>query len=320
MAISPPSDIVLDVAKAADPLQYRAAVEKLARLSDVEASAADELRRAPRLVRVRIGRGRRTSPIRCAPTCAAVSRRSNPARRREQAKEPYRQFEAFVLQTFIQQMLPKDASHVFGEGLAGSFWSSMLAEQIAGQMAKAGGIGIADLMASREGASATSSALPGYMTSLELASPIRSCPRAMRATTACSRRTKASGWPRTTIRTIVVPAESQLALPQPRAIRAAVEACLRAIERIEQVVDQETLALRQNQTVDLDDFSRRKSHGLLDLTRGLRGLDAATAKRPIEPAPSPASREARREQRGAAPASRRGAGSLRDPGARDPRG
>jgi hypothetical protein len=74
-------------------------------------------------------------------------------------------------------------------------------------------------------------------------------------------------------------AKSQLALTQPPRDPPAVEACLRAIERIEQVVDQETLALRQNQTVDLDDFSRRKSHGLLDLTRGLRGLDAATAKR-----------------------------------------
>jgi hypothetical protein len=54
------------------------------------------------------------------------------------------QFEAFVLQTFIQSMFPKDAEHVFGGGIAGSYWSSMLAEQVAGQVAKGGGIGIAD--------------------------------------------------------------------------------------------------------------------------------------------------------------------------------
>ncbi len=71
------------------------------------------------------------------------------------------------LQTFVQEMLPKDASHVFGQGLAGSFWSSMLAEQIAGQMSKSGGLGIADLMASRAGASARPAALPGYLSSLE---------------------------------------------------------------------------------------------------------------------------------------------------------
>jgi peptidoglycan hydrolase FlgJ len=64
------------------------------------------------------------------------------------ALAPARQFEAFVLQTFIQSMFPKDASHVFGEGIAGSYWSSMLAEQIAGQMAKSGGIGIAGQIAS----------------------------------------------------------------------------------------------------------------------------------------------------------------------------
>jgi hypothetical protein len=63
----------------------------------------------------------------------------------------------------------------------------------------------------------------------------------------------------------------------------AVEACLRAIERIEEVVDQETLVLGRNKTADLTEFSRRKSHGLLDLTRGLRGLDSQSLTRAIEP-------------------------------------
>ncbi len=48
------------------------------------------------------------------------------------------------------------------------------------------------------------------------------------------------------------------------------------------MVEQETLALKGNKAIDLADFSRRKSHGLLDLTRGLRGLDASTAKGLIE--------------------------------------
>lgn len=60
---------------------------------------------------------------------------------------PYVQFEAFVLQSFIQAILPKDASVVFGEGTAGEVWKSMLAEKIALQVAEAGGIGIAKAVA-----------------------------------------------------------------------------------------------------------------------------------------------------------------------------
>jgi hypothetical protein len=59
---------------------------------------------------------------------------------------------------------------------------------------------------------------------------------------------------------------------------AAVDACLRAIERVEQVVEQETLALKQRKRDGLDDFNRRKSHGLLDLTRAVRALGAAPAR------------------------------------------
>ena len=43
---------------------------------------------------------------------------------------PSAQLEAFVLQTFIQSMLPKNATHVFGKGTAGEVWKSMLAEKL----------------------------------------------------------------------------------------------------------------------------------------------------------------------------------------------
>ena len=144
MAISPLSDIVLDVAKAVDPLQYRAAVEKLARLS--EAQPRRRRRASTLLLDAQAdARTRGTDPMR-------ADLRSRLAASLEAAKgpapKPYQQFEAFVLQTFIQSMLPKEAEHVFGDGLAGGYWSSMLAEQIAGQLAKAGGIGIAAAISS----------------------------------------------------------------------------------------------------------------------------------------------------------------------------
>ncbi len=62
------------------------------------------------------------------------------------APESYRKFEAMVLQTFIQNMLPKDAGAFYGKGMAGDMWKSLLAEKMADVMAERGGIGIADRM------------------------------------------------------------------------------------------------------------------------------------------------------------------------------
>jgi Rod binding domain-containing protein len=151
LAISPLSDIVLDVAKAADPLKYTAAVERLSNAaapdaasasfeallgsvdSDSDSDAGFEAAPDMNLADLR---------SRLAPSLASA----NPA---GAAKAPYKQFEAFVLQTFIQSMMPKDASHVFGDGIAGSYWSSMLAEGMAKQIANSGGIGIASELAAR---------------------------------------------------------------------------------------------------------------------------------------------------------------------------
>ena len=62
------------------------------------------------------------------------------------APESFRRFEAMVLQTFIQNMLPKDGAAVYGKGMAGDMWKSLLAEKVAGVVAERGGIGIADRM------------------------------------------------------------------------------------------------------------------------------------------------------------------------------
>ena len=51
-----------------------------------------------------------------------------------------------VLQTFIQNMLPKDGAAVYGKGVAGDMWKSLMAEKLADVMAERGGIGIADRM------------------------------------------------------------------------------------------------------------------------------------------------------------------------------
>jgi flagellar protein FlgJ len=60
--------------------------------------------------------------------------------------ESFKRFEAMVLQTFIQNMLPKDGAAVYGKGMAGDMWKAMLAERVATVVAERGGIGIADRM------------------------------------------------------------------------------------------------------------------------------------------------------------------------------
>jgi hypothetical protein len=47
----------------------------------------------------------------------------------------------------------------------------------------------------------------------------------------------------------------------------------RAVARLEEVVDQETTALRARTAIDLKDFNNKKSQGLLELNRALRQLD-----------------------------------------------
>ncbi|MBL8583844.1 MAG: rod-binding protein, partial [Rhizobiaceae bacterium] len=55
----------------------------------------------------------------------------------------FQRFEAMVLQTFIQNMMPKNTESVYGSGMAGDIWKSLMAEQLAASMAERGGIGIA---------------------------------------------------------------------------------------------------------------------------------------------------------------------------------
>lgn len=122
MAISPPSDIVLDVARAAEPASVEAARAALMKRVSAGANAVAEI----------------FSPGETAPTTTATPTTKS------QAAEPFRKFEAMVLQQFVQTMLPAQDSAVYGKGLAGDMWKSMMAEKIANVMAERGGIGIAD--------------------------------------------------------------------------------------------------------------------------------------------------------------------------------
>lgn len=124
MAISPPSDIVLDVARAAEPM-------------DVEAARAALAKRAG------------GASVAFSVDANTAARPAGPSVGTNRGEE-FKRFEAMVLQTFVQNMLPKDAESVYGKGLAGDMWKSQLAEHLADVMAERGGIGIArSLLADR---------------------------------------------------------------------------------------------------------------------------------------------------------------------------
>ncbi|MFF8800943.1 MULTISPECIES: rod-binding protein [unclassified Methylobacterium] len=151
MSITPPSDIIMDVARAADPARYQEAAAKLSQPGDPAAfaSAADEAAREAGLST--------HLPLDVHGTLTGLKNDTA----RTGAADPYRKFEGQVIQQFVEAMLPK-AETVFGNGNAGGIWKSMLSEQIGQQIAKTGGIGIARMLngARTEGATVSPSAAP----------------------------------------------------------------------------------------------------------------------------------------------------------------
>jgi peptidoglycan hydrolase FlgJ len=136
MAISPPSDILSEVARAADPARYQVAAQKLASgASPADAASFDDAVRS--LSSRPVGGGADIYQIRNS------LRSDSESAAAEKSKKAGQEFEAFILQSFVESMLPKNAENTYGKGTAGSIWKSMMAEQIGGQVARAGGIGIA---------------------------------------------------------------------------------------------------------------------------------------------------------------------------------
>jgi len=165
MTISPPSDIVLEVARAADPAKLAAATERLRDIAAARgrdtgafetlvAQAAPGGNAAPAPVpparfdadraRVRLANLETLGAPPARPIGAGADL---PAPRAAPAHEtPAVRFEAQFLRTVVETMLP-DTQSLYGEGTAGSIWKGFLAEEIGAELARAGGVGIADALA-----------------------------------------------------------------------------------------------------------------------------------------------------------------------------
>ena len=140
MPIDPASDVVLEVVNAADPARAAAAAQRLNALAGAAAAQTGDFAQtlaqtAPSasLAAARVA-GMADARSRLADATLAAS---------DKAAKAQVDFEAVLLNGFVNEMLPKDASATFGQGLAGDMWKSMLADQMSRQIAKSGTLGIA---------------------------------------------------------------------------------------------------------------------------------------------------------------------------------
>lgn len=141
MAIKPSSDIVLEVLKAADPLRAQAATQRLVALGAASADAADDFTKVLDAAEQPAGGGPEIA-ANASDLRDRLAGMTPDAASDQKAARVQVEFEASILKTFVDAILPKDETSVYGQGTAGDIWKSMLADQIARQIAKSGAFGI----------------------------------------------------------------------------------------------------------------------------------------------------------------------------------
>lgn len=122
MAVDFPSDLVLDVARAAGPAGTRTLEARLnaGGSADRASGVGESARSGTHYSRVAQGAG---------------------------AAEAGKKFEAMLLSSMIEDMMTDTGESYFGGGFAGDVWKSMMAEQIAAQVAEGADLGIASKVA-----------------------------------------------------------------------------------------------------------------------------------------------------------------------------
>ena len=128
------SDIVQEVINAADPSRASMAAERLAALGRMSAAKGD--------FAADLGRASATTASASRGLPDARAGLAAPAGAADGASKVRVEFETMLLNSFVQEMLPKDSGSVYGQGYAGDMWRSMLSEQISRQIAKSGALGL----------------------------------------------------------------------------------------------------------------------------------------------------------------------------------
>jgi peptidoglycan hydrolase FlgJ len=142
MAINPGSDLLSDALLAADPQRAKAASERLSALAAGKGEGADAAAAVASAFESTLGEGTEAAQLSLlkGPLSVTIGSQASVV---VKPQNPYEQFEAAMLKTFFEAMLPAKADAVFGTGLAGEVWKSMFAESIAKSVARSKSIGIA---------------------------------------------------------------------------------------------------------------------------------------------------------------------------------
>lgn len=142
MAVDFPSDLIADVARAADGNAVEQARARLAGVAEAKADkvAAGAFAEAMDETDGAFGALAPDASPSASPSRAVAMKTDNEALQR---------FEAMMLQQMIQQMMPKEAGAVYGDGFAGDMWRSLQAEKLGEAFAERGGLGIAETVGSR---------------------------------------------------------------------------------------------------------------------------------------------------------------------------
>jgi peptidoglycan hydrolase FlgJ len=138
MAFNPRTDVVQEVLSAADPSRASLAAQRLNALAGTNVPAGDF---AADLDRAASAASATVAPL--ANAADARSRLAEAPGGPDKLGQAKTQFEAMMLNSFVGELLPKDTREVFGQGMAGDMWRSMLAEQVSMQIAKSGKLGLA---------------------------------------------------------------------------------------------------------------------------------------------------------------------------------
>ena len=139
------SDLVLDVANAADPTRRKQALDRLETLG--QNAAPDAAAGTDFAAHVNLTGG---GPSLAAESVAAMQSKLENTHDHHLPhgnQSGLQKFEAFVLGNFIGLMMPKGNDAVYGKGMAGEMWESLSAQYIGDAVAKRGGIGLAKSLA-----------------------------------------------------------------------------------------------------------------------------------------------------------------------------
>jgi flagellar protein FlgJ len=153
MSIFPTTDLISDVANSADSRRLAAGLQRLRNLS---MSAADKASNSAPLSVAPQGGKEEVSPGNRFETVVGLKKppphniASIPREVKSGHAMAARKFEAFILQTWLETLLPKTEGGSFGTDGSANIWRSMMAEQLGMQLARSDVIGLQKIITTRQ--------------------------------------------------------------------------------------------------------------------------------------------------------------------------